>query len=255
MANGTRSGTRELQHKLYLAAKRSPARRFHALYDKVHRADVLWRAWSEVAANNGAPGVDGVSITDVEEWGVEGFLDALRAELKSGTYRPLPVRRVSIPKPQGGQRDLGVPAVRDRVVQAAAKLVCEPIFEADFLDCSHGFRPKRSAHQALEAIRVDPVGGRPLSRQWTTDPLRGKGGRGASADGPGRTPHDRVQHQLSLSHGHRVVRTDSSPIRPTPPCVTQDHVVLQIFGCQGAQVERSGKLCGLVGVGVSSSQL
>jgi retron-type reverse transcriptase len=109
MANDTRSRTRELQHKLYLAAKWSPARRFHALYDKVHRADVLWRAWFEVAANNGAPGVDGVSITDVEERGVEGFLDALRAELQSGTYRPLPVRRVSIPKPQGGQRDLGVP--------------------------------------------------------------------------------------------------------------------------------------------------
>jgi RNA-directed DNA polymerase len=165
MANDTRSGTRELQHKLYLAAKRSPARRFHALYDKVHRADVLWRAWSEVAANNGAPGVDGVSITDIEERGVEGFLDTLRAELQAGTYRPLPVRRVSIPKPQGGQRDLGVPAVRDRVTQAAAKLVCEPIFEADFLDCSYGFRPKRSAHQALEAIRVEVNRG----RTWVVD--------------------------------------------------------------------------------------
>ena len=109
MANDTRSRIRELQHKLYWAAKRSPARRFHALYDKVHRADVLCRAWSEVAANGGAPGVDGVSITDVEEQGVEVLLDALRAELKTGTYRPLPVRRVSIPKPQGGHRDLGVP--------------------------------------------------------------------------------------------------------------------------------------------------
>src|SRR5664280_2275711 len=165
MANDTRDRTRELQHKLYRAAKESPTRRFHALYDKVHRADVLGRAWSEVAANGGAPGVDGVSITQVQEQGVEDFLDTLRVELETGCYRPLPVRRVTIPKASGGTRNLGVPAVRDRVVQAAAKLVCEPIFEADFLDCSYGFRPKRSAQQALEAIRVGVNGG----RTWVVD--------------------------------------------------------------------------------------
>ncbi len=165
MANGTRDKTRDLQHKLYRAAKQSPSRRFHALYDKVHRADVLRRAWFEVAANGGAPGVDGVSIVQVEEQGVEELLDVLRVELEAGSYRPLPVRRVAIPKASGGTRNLGVPAVRDRVVQAAAKLVCEPIFEADFLDCSYGFRPKRSAHQALEAIRVGVNGG----RTWVVD--------------------------------------------------------------------------------------
>ena len=132
---------------------------------KVHRADVLGRAWSEVAANGGAPGVDGVSIAQVQEQGVEDLLDALRVELETGCYRPLPVRRVTIPKASGGTRNLGVPAVRDRVVQAAAKLVCEPIFEADFLDCSYGFRPKRSAQQALEAIRVGVNGG----RTWVVD--------------------------------------------------------------------------------------
>jgi RNA-directed DNA polymerase len=165
VANDILDKTRDLQHKLYRAAKRSPDRRFHALYDKVHRADVLGRAWKEVAANGGAPGVDGVSIAQVEEQGVEEFLGVLRVELESGRYRPLPVRRVSIPKASGGTRNLGVPAVRDRVVQAAAKLVCEPIFEADFLDCSYGFRPKRSAHQALEAVRVGANGG----RTWVVD--------------------------------------------------------------------------------------
>jgi len=165
VANDILVKTRDLQHKLYRAAKRSPDRRFHALYDKVHRADVLRRAWNEVAANGGAPGVDGVSIAQVEEQGVEEFLAVLRAELESDSYRPLPVRRVSIPKASGGTRNLGVPCVRDRVVQAAAKLVCEPIFEADFLDCSYGFRPKRSAHQALEAVRVGANGG----RTWVVD--------------------------------------------------------------------------------------
>ncbi len=168
MANGTQDKVRELQTKLYQAAKSSPTRRFHALYDKVHRQDFLWRAWVEVARNNGAPGVDGVSITDIEERGTEGvreFLDALAAEVEDGTYRPLPVRRVTIPKSSGGERHLGVPAVRDRVVQAATKAVIEPIFEADFLDCSYGFRPGRSAHQALDAIKAEVNRG----RMWVVD--------------------------------------------------------------------------------------
>jgi RNA-directed DNA polymerase len=168
MANGTQDKVRELQDKLYQAAKRSPTRRFHALYDKVYRRDFLWRAWVDVARNGGAPGVDGVTIGHIEEQGVEGveaFLDTLGCELEDGTYRPLPVRRVTIPKPAGGERHLGVPAIRDRVAQAAAKLVLEPIFEADFLDCSFGFRPERSAHQALEVIRTEVNRG----RVWVVD--------------------------------------------------------------------------------------
>ncbi|MGH7068414.1 MAG: group II intron reverse transcriptase/maturase [Acetobacteraceae bacterium] len=160
MANGTEDKVQELQTKLYAAAKSSPSRRFHALFDKVHRKDFLWRAWVAVAKNGGAPGVDGGSIEDIEERGVEQFLDELAIELVDGTYRPLPVRRVSIPKPTGGERHLGVPAIRDRVIQASAKLVLEPIYEADFLDCSYGFRPGRSAHDALDAIRAGVNRGR-----------------------------------------------------------------------------------------------
>jgi RNA-directed DNA polymerase len=164
--NNALDKTHELQRKLYQAAKRSSTRRFHALYDRVHRRDFLERGWNEVRHNQGASGVDGVTIQDIEEQGVEGFLDELQTELQNGTYRPLPVRRVTIPKRNGGgQRHLGVPAVRDRVVQAATKAVLEPIFEADFLDCSFGFRPGRSAHQALDAIRTEVSRG----RVWVVD--------------------------------------------------------------------------------------
>ena len=161
MANSAPVKVQELQIKLYQAAKQSPTRRFHALYDKIHREDFLWVAWVTVARNNGAPGVDGVSIASIEEGGigaVKAFLDGLAAELKNGTYRPLPVRRVTIPKAGGGERNLGVPAIRDRVVQAAAKAVLEPIFEADFLDCSFGFRPGRSTHMALEVSGRRSIG-------------------------------------------------------------------------------------------------
>lgn len=165
-ANNVEDKTHELQRKLYQAAKRSPTRRFHALYDRIYRRDFLERGWNEVRRNQGAPGVDGVAISDIEDQGVEGFLDELQAELRNGTYRPLPVRRVTIPKRNGGsQRHLGVPAVRDRVVQAATKAVLEPIFEADFLDCSYGFRPGRSAHQALDAIGTEVYRG----RVWVVD--------------------------------------------------------------------------------------
>jgi RNA-directed DNA polymerase len=165
-ANNAHDKTHELQRKLYQAAKRSPTRRFHALYDRIYRRDFLQRAWNEVRANQGAPGVDGVSISDIEEQGVEGFLDNLERQLQDGSYRPFPVRRVTIPKRNGGgRRHLGVPAVRDRVVQAATKAVLEPIFEADFLDCSYGFRPGRSAHQALDAIRTEVNRG----RVWVVD--------------------------------------------------------------------------------------
>jgi group II intron reverse transcriptase/maturase len=144
---------RELQRALYRAAKADAARRFHALYDKVYREDILARAWQEVKGNAGAAGVDGQTISGIEHSGVEAFLATLAAELREGTYRPRPVRRVRIPKADGRERLLGIPAVRDRVVQSAAKAVLEPVFEADFRGSSYGFRPKRSAHQALEVVR------------------------------------------------------------------------------------------------------
>ncbi len=152
-ANDTIDAARRLQRALYRAAKARPARRFHALYDKVFRQDILARAWREVQANAGVAGVDGQTIEDIERGGVEGFLEELATELREGRYRPRPVRRVLIPKADGTQRPLGIPTVRDRVVQAAAKVVLEPIFEADFRDSSYGFRPKRSAHQAVEQVR------------------------------------------------------------------------------------------------------
>ncbi len=144
---------RELQRKLWVCAKQSRTRRFHALYDRIYRGDVLWEAWRRVKANRGAAGIDQETIEAIEQMGVGRFLEEIQAALRAGRYRPLPVRRRYIPKSDGKQRPLGIPTVRDRVVQMAAKLVIEPIFEADFLPCSYGFRPRRSATQALEVIR------------------------------------------------------------------------------------------------------
>jgi group II intron reverse transcriptase/maturase len=145
---------RQLQRRLWVAAKRSPERRFHALMDRIWRRDVLQAAWRRVKQNRGAAGVDGVTLADVEQYGVERLLEDLGAVLRAGTYRPQPVRRRYIPKADGRQRPLGIPTVRDRVAQMAATLVLEPIFEADFRPSSYGFRPKRSATQALETLRV-----------------------------------------------------------------------------------------------------
>ncbi len=149
--------SRALQRVLYRSAKRDSGRRFHALYDKVARSDILVRAWRDVRKNKGAPGVDGVSVDDIERAGVQRWLDDIAADLAAESYRAAPLRRVNIPKPgqPGKTRPLSIPTVRDRVVMAAAKIVLEPIFEADFLPCSFGFRPKRSAHQALDTIRVE----------------------------------------------------------------------------------------------------
>lgn len=144
---------RQFQRTLYRATKRSVTRRFHALYDKIYRKDILRAAWDLVKANRGKGGIDGQTIQSVEETGVEAFLDQLQRELKEGSYRPKPVQRVYIPKPDGRQRPLGLPTIRDKVVQGATKIVLEPIFEADFLPCSFGFRPKKSAQEALEVIR------------------------------------------------------------------------------------------------------
>jgi RNA-directed DNA polymerase len=159
---------RALQHALYRAAKADPGRRFHALRDKVSRSDVLWRGWVMVRWNNGAPGIDKVTLGQVEEYGVTRLLGELASELREGGYRPLPARRVYIPKPgapAGEQRPLSIPSVRDRIVQAAVKIVLEPVFEADFLPCSFGFRPGRSAHDALQVLTEECWRG----RRWVVE--------------------------------------------------------------------------------------
>ena len=145
---------RQLQRRLWVAAKRSPDRRFHALMDRVWRADLLWEAWRRVKRNRGGAGVDGETLAAVEQYGVERMLSELASALRAGRYRPPPVLRRYIPKADGRRRPLGIPTVRDRVVQMAVTLVLEPIFEADFRAVSYGFRPKRSAVQALETLRV-----------------------------------------------------------------------------------------------------
>jgi RNA-directed DNA polymerase len=144
---------RQLQGRLWAAAKRSPRRRFHALFDHLHRSDILCEAWKRVRANKGAAGVDAETLVAVEQSGVKRFLEALGFELRTKSYRPGVVLRRYIPKADGKKRPLGIPTVRDRVVQMAAKLVLEPIFEADFLPVSYGFRPQRSATEALETLR------------------------------------------------------------------------------------------------------
>ncbi len=161
---------RALQRVLYRSAKQDRTRRFHALYDKLARSDVMWRAWVDVATNKGAPGVDGVSIAGIEAGGYESvraFLDGLAEQLRAGTYRLKPLRRVNIPKSgrPGQTRPLGIPTIADRVIMTAAKIVLEPIFEADFHPVSFGFRPKRSAQQALGAVRVAANQG----RGWVLD--------------------------------------------------------------------------------------
>ena len=140
-----------LQRKLYGKAKAEPAYRFYLLYDKIYRSDILEHAYALARHNDGAPGVDEVTFEMIEASGLEGWLAAVREDLVLKTYRPQPVRRTMIPKPGGGERPLGIPTIRDRVVQTAAKLVLEPIFEADLEDCAYGYRPKRSALDAVKA--------------------------------------------------------------------------------------------------------
>jgi RNA-directed DNA polymerase len=153
-ANNPTVKVRELQRSLYMCAKRSKTRRFHALRHLVCRGDVLAEAWKRVKSNRGAAGVDGETLETIEREGVEPFLQELQRDLQVGGYMPRPVRRQYIPKPDGKQRPLGIPTVRDRVAQMAVKIAIEPIFEAGYKECSYGFRPKRSATQALEAIRL-----------------------------------------------------------------------------------------------------
>lgn len=152
----------QLQQKLYLKAQREPRFRFYALYDRIYRTDVLWSAWSRVAANDGAPGVDGVRIADLveDETSLTSLIEELGADLRARTYKPAPVRRSYIEKANGKLRPLGIPTVRDRIAQTAAKLILEPIFEADFQSCSHGFRPGRKAHDAIDEIKESVKSGR-----------------------------------------------------------------------------------------------
>jgi group II intron reverse transcriptase/maturase len=155
-----------LQHVLYRAARADPNRRFHALQDKVYREDVLWRAWAAVRRNNGAPGIDKTTLADVGEYGVARLLGELVSDLKDGGWQPLPARKVLIPKPGSSERrPLAIAAVRDRIVQTAVKIVLEPVFEADFLPVSFGFRPRRSAHDALQVLIDESWQG----RRWVVE--------------------------------------------------------------------------------------
>jgi group II intron reverse transcriptase/maturase len=147
------ANVRHLQRRLCGVAKKQPKRRFHALYDRIYRSDVLWVAWKLVEGNRGSAGVDLQTLVEIQQLGVDAFLEGIAAELKAGRYQAKAVLRRYIPKSDGRQRPLGIPTVKDRVVQAATKLVLEPIFEADFQPCSFGFRPKRSACDALEVLR------------------------------------------------------------------------------------------------------
>ena len=147
--------SRQLQRNLYLAAKKDKQRRFHALYDRIFRLDILWRAWKEVRENKGSAGIDGITFEMIEGYGVEEYLLDIQEDLQNKKYRPKPVKRVYIPKPDGKQRPLGIPTIRDRIVQQACKIVIEPVFEANFLDSSYGFRPKRDAKQATEKVKKE----------------------------------------------------------------------------------------------------
>jgi RNA-directed DNA polymerase len=156
MATNTTETVRQLQRTLYSKAKQAKEAQFYSLYDKVWRTDVLWEAWQHVKANKGAPGVDGQAIEAIVASGQEReMISKLQQQLRTQTYRFHPVRRVDIPKPQGGTRPLGIATVEDRVVQTAMKLVLEPIFEADFHPCSYGYRPKRDAKMASQALKED----------------------------------------------------------------------------------------------------
>jgi RNA-directed DNA polymerase len=176
MSLATPENIRNLQRKLYLKAKAEPGFRFYLLYDKIYRDDILWHAYALARANDGAPGVDGTTFAMIEAAGLQKWLSGIRKDLIEKTYEPEPVRRVMIPKPGGGERPLGIPTIRDRVVQTAAKLVLEPIFEADFEPGAYGYRPGRSGTQAVEDVKSLLWGGytdvvdADLSRYFDTIP-------------------------------------------------------------------------------------
>ncbi|MGL4346349.1 MAG: group II intron reverse transcriptase/maturase [Cellulosilyticaceae bacterium] len=154
-ANYTNDKVRKLQRKLYLSAKANNKRKYHALYDKVYRRDILIEEWKRVKANKGSGGIDNISIELVQIYGVDKLIDKIYDELMGNKYYPKPVKRVHIPKKDGSKRALGIPTIKDRIIQMATKIVIEPIFEADFKETSYGFRPKRNQHQALSKIKTE----------------------------------------------------------------------------------------------------
>ena len=185
---------RAVQHTLYRTAKADSGRRFHALRDKVYRRDVLERAWAAVRRNDGAPGIDATTLADVEDYGVARLLDELAIELREGSYRPSPARRVRIPKPGSAEwRPLSIPTVADRIVQAATKIVLEPIVEADFAPCSFGFRPRRSPHDALQVVIDEAWRG----RRWVVET--------DIADCFSAIPHDALMHAIEERVSDRAV--------------------------------------------------
>src|SRR3984885_2100738 len=192
MSLQTPDAIRTLQRKLYDKAKTEPGFRFYILYDKVWRADILHHAYRLANANDGAPGVDGVTFEQIDTTGLENWLTRLGEELRAKTYRCQPVRRVMVPKPGGGERPLGIPTIRDRVVQTAAKLVLEPIFEADLDPAAFGYRPKREAGQAIQRVLV-------LLRQGHTDVVDADLSKYFDA-----IPH----HELMRSIARRIVDRD-----------------------------------------------
>src|ERR1700694_4005215 len=183
---------RMLQRKLYQKAKEEPDYRFYLLYDKIYREDILNHAYALAKSNQGAPGVDGQSFAGIEAAGLGEWLNGIRNDLRAKTYTPQAVRRVNIPKPGGGERPLGIPTIRDRVVQTAAKLVLEPIFEGDFDPNAYGYRPKRSASEAIQAVLI-------LLRQNHTDVVDGDLSQYFDT-----IPH----HELMLSIARRIVDRD-----------------------------------------------
>ncbi len=148
----TRESVRHLQQELARKSKSEPGYRFYSLYDKVYRLDVLWEAWQKVRANKGSSGIDKITVAEIEAAGAVEYIKSIHEELKTKRYRPQPLRRVWIPKANGKQRPLGIPTVKDRIVQQAARMVMEPIFEVNFSECSYGFRPGRSCHQAVKEV-------------------------------------------------------------------------------------------------------
>jgi RNA-directed DNA polymerase len=188
MSLTTPDNIRTLQRKLYLKAKAEPSFRFYLLYDKICRADILRHAYNLVRANKGAPGVDGVDFAAIEAAGLENWLNGIERDLRSKSYQPQPVRRVMIPKPGGGERPLGIPTVRDRVVQTAATLVLEPIFEADLDPSAYGYRPGRGGIDAVKVVHrllcqgFTDVVDADLSKYFGYDPARPDACIGRSAD-------------------------------------------------------------------------
>ena len=201
---------RTLQRKLYLKAKAEPDFRFYLLYDKVYREDILFHAYRLARSNKGAPGVDGQSFEEIEAMGLEGWLSGIRDDLRAKTYRPEPVRRAMVPKPGGGERPLGIPTIRDRVVQGAVKLVIEPIFEADLEPSAYGYRPKRSAGDAVQAVH------KLLCRGYTD-----------VVDADLSKYFDTIPHaELMQSVARRIVNRNVAPDRNVPQI--PDQVVLHL---------------------------